>query len=149
MFWGAFNAKWQSPLMKIEGRLNSERYVQILLDSGMIPENDQIWGSGRWWFLQDGASCHKSAHTMNFLRSCSVHLIDHPPRSPDLNPIENIWAIIKDKLSKLKLLSKNEIIENVEKIWEDVSRETRTKLARRMPVRLRKIKRSKGGIPLK
>lgn len=29
-----------------------------------------------------------------------VKLYSHPPYSPDVNPIENVWSLLKDRLSK-------------------------------------------------
>ncbi|RPB04694.1 hypothetical protein L873DRAFT_1758743 [Choiromyces venosus 120613-1] len=37
---------------------------------------------------------------MRWLREYGIRLLEIPPYSPDLNPIENIWSLIKDKLSK-------------------------------------------------
>ena len=38
------------------------------------------------------------------------------PRSPDLNPIENIWGIVSEKLQKRNSKDKIEVIENVRDI---------------------------------
>jgi len=37
---------------------------------------------------------------MRWLREHGITLLEIPPYSPDLYPIENIWSLIKDKLSK-------------------------------------------------
>ncbi|RPA98990.1 hypothetical protein L873DRAFT_1807414 [Choiromyces venosus 120613-1] len=37
---------------------------------------------------------------MRWLREHGITLLEIPPYSPDLNPIENIWSLIKDKPSK-------------------------------------------------
>jgi len=37
---------------------------------------------------------------MRWLREHEITLLEIPPYSPDLNPIENIWSLIKDKPSK-------------------------------------------------
>jgi len=37
---------------------------------------------------------------MRWLREHEITLLEIPPYSPDRNPIENIWSLIKDKLSK-------------------------------------------------
>ena len=49
---------------------------------------------------------------------------------PDLNPIENIWAIIKQELYTQSRFpkTKNELIDRVMTIWENLQRELLVKL---------------------
>ncbi|PHH69681.1 hypothetical protein CDD80_6567 [Ophiocordyceps camponoti-rufipedis] len=53
-------------------------------------------------FQQDNAPVHQSALVQTWLREFAlengVQLRDWPPYSPDLNPIENAWKIVKDKV---------------------------------------------------
>ncbi len=56
-------------------------------------------------FLQDGAPCHTSKRAMVYLKEKEDEftVMDWPGNSPDLNPIENVWAHIKLKLKSKKL----------------------------------------------
>ena len=49
----------------------------------------------------DNASFHKSEDTRNIIKENGHQLLFLPPYSPDLNPIENYWAILKGKLKKI------------------------------------------------
>lgn len=49
----------------------------------------------------DNASFHKSAKTRELIEKAQCRLIFLPPYSPDLNPIENRWAIIKALIKKI------------------------------------------------
>ena len=41
---------------------------------------------------------HRSLKALEFYKENNVKIIDWPSNSPDLNPTENIWAKIKNKL---------------------------------------------------
>ena len=54
--------------------------------------------------IMDNASFHKSARTKELIKSAGCSLIFLPPYSPDFNPIEQQWAVIKAKFRKYKHL---------------------------------------------
>ena len=65
-------------------------------------------------FMQDNAPCHKAKKTMDYLQSTDVTVFDWPPNSPDMNPIENVWGIMKNELFNIKddLKTKNDVWKN-------------------------------------
>lgn len=44
---------------------------------------------------------------MEFLKENNIQCFKHPATSPDLNPIENIWSILKDMVYKAGKIYKN------------------------------------------
>ena len=69
-------------------------------------------------FQQDNAACHisyDSKSTIGILFGNNT--INWPPNSPDLSPIENDWAILKEKLSKRKINNLDELRDNILDIW--------------------------------
>ncbi|KAF2690711.1 hypothetical protein K458DRAFT_287416, partial [Lentithecium fluviatile CBS 122367] len=49
---------------------------------------------------QDNSRIHRAKNTEAWFKRNKISLFPHPPYSPDLNPIENIWSILKDRLNK-------------------------------------------------
>jgi DDE superfamily endonuclease len=56
-----------------------------------------IWGPGAI-FQQDNAKIYKAKATMEWFDQYSIVVMDWPPYSPDMNPIENMWSLLKRKL---------------------------------------------------
>ena len=50
--------------------------------------------------MQDGARCHTAGTTLDDIKRKNVHYISNwPPSSPDLNPIENFWALLQQRVA--------------------------------------------------
>ena len=144
MFWGCFYEGGLGPLVPIEGKLNSEKYIK-LLEEYFIPflrrESPDLI------FMQDNSPVHTSRLSSQFLRDQNIETLSWPPQSPDLNPIENLWSILKRKrTNKFGLArTKDELIDQVQQIWSDFQTETRVNLSHSIKKRLPEVLKNKGG----
>ena len=68
----------------------------------------------------DNARIHWTLDALRFYKENNIVVIDWHAHSPDLNPIENVWAYIKRKLSGKKCISMKQIETEIIKIWEPI-----------------------------
>ena len=98
---------WASTYEKMTGASFAsfvEQHFDTIFERCGKKSNDvYIW-------LQDGDKCQNSKKAKDALKKVSANVIQRiPPRSPDLNPIENIFNVVKRRLKR------QAIDENIEK----------------------------------
>jgi transposase len=129
MIWGAIGVDYKSGCIFCSKGVDTDEYQSILKRSKFIEEMNTRFGpkegeplgpQHRWWFMQDGASCHTSKATMEFLHAHCRVLPGWPPNSPDLNPIEIIWAIMKLRVRQLAPKTQEELKQVILRVWDEL-----------------------------
>ena len=94
--WGAICYSGKIDLHFYKEKTNSDVYINIL--KRYIPKIKELV-QDPFIIIRDNASYHCSQQTKEWIKKNKVkEILDWPPNSPDLNPIENVWGIIKREL---------------------------------------------------
>ena len=126
--------------------MNQYRYKKLLQDSKIFSELDQKKNQWNYIFQQDGATCHLTPLVMRYINRKARVLNGWPPNSPDLSPIENLWAIMKERLNRLttKPKNKNELKKLIQHVYDSISIETINNLVNTFEYRLKMCKDNGG-----
>ncbi len=71
-------------------------------------------------------------------------VLDWPANSPDLNPIENLWGIVKRKMRETRPNNADELKANVKETWASIPLQQCHKLITSMPRRIEAVIKAKG-----
>jgi len=145
MFWGCFSKVGLGPLVALEGNMTGEKYIE-LLEATLIPE---LAAAGRpMTFMQDNAPCHTANLVKAFMAENDIETLPWPAQSPDMNPIENLWAIIKARRQKKFGFpkSKSDLIEQIFDIWDNIDPKLVEKLADSANKRVNAVLKLKGKV---
>jgi DDE superfamily endonuclease len=151
MVWGAFGGEKLGPLVFCEGKVNSVQYLSILQEH-MV---DFWYGDGEWEdevdsdefleFQQDNAPVHTAKRVRRWLEEEGIALMDWPAQSPDLNPMENLWAVLKQAVQKQGPKNLEQLRNCILQEWKKIDKNTLESLIDSLPNRIQLVIQAKGG----
>ncbi len=101
----------------IDGIMNSQMYCSILKEK-MLPSLRALGHHAL--FQHDNDPKHTSKATVGFLKKNRVKVIQWPSMSPDLNPIEHLWGILKRQVEHHSPSSIQSLKEVILEEWKKI-----------------------------
>ena len=167
MVWACFSGERLGPLIVCdEGGIGANEYMDILYD-GLFslvddllqppedPDTIQVANEQTFLFMQDNAKVHKATEVMEFLAENHIPIMEWPAQSPDLNPLENLWADFKARFHKRfielfnhaskSLEAKYRYGEVLQEVWYSQGNEMVDALIKSMPERCAAVIAANGG----
>ncbi len=143
MIWAAMSSAGVGPLCFLKSTVNAAIYQEIL-EHFMLPSADKLYGDADFIFQQDLAPAHTAKGTKSWFNDHGVTVLDWPANSPDLNPIENLWGIVKRKMRDTRPNNADDLKATVKETWASIPPQQCHKLITSMPRRIEAVIKAKG-----
>ncbi|MBW0585448.1 hypothetical protein O181_125163 [Austropuccinia psidii MF-1] len=149
---GGFCAAHCSTIIFLDGRMNSQEMVQQVYHPTLCPFIEQMaqapWirGRHRLLLMEDNAPIHTASFSNQWREQNGILKMDWLAHSPDLNPIKNIWKLMKSQISKLyqpQML--NELKHAIQALWDDLHDGILKNYLQSMPRRMQMVIDQCGG----
>ncbi len=149
MVWAAIWVGGRTDLIFIEGSITDEKYMQVL-ENHVFPLSYQLGDPQTdWQFMDDNAPVHRGCISRAYKQLAGIRTLQWPPYSPDMNPIENIWGILKFRVRKSLLQNPTPDWRNVmQTTWQGIPQEILDNSIKSMRKRCQKLVQRRGQ-PLK
>lgn len=142
-FWAYMTASGPGELITVPERMTSAVYVDILQNTLLPSLRANFPEQEEYLFMHDNSAVHTSNFTKNWLlRQPEIVCIDWPPRSPDLNPIEHMWAFMVQEWEMRREDKVQEVLQaHVLEMWQHYIRNPRqcSRLVSNMQERLQGV----------
>lgn len=142
MVWGCMSAAGIGKLSFIETTMDSKGYLNIL-QQNLLESARQLGIRNDFIFMHDNDPKHTSRIVREWLLYNVKTTLNHPPQSPDLNPIEHLWEELERRIRKHKINSKRDLQEKLEEEWNKIEPSVTEKLVKSMERRLRAVIKSR------
>jgi len=145
MVWAAFCESGCLELAFPSTHMNSKEHVE-LLQMNLQPFLRSRRRS-RYTFQQDNAPMYVSRETRSWFDAKKANFLEWPACSPDMNPMENVWAALVWKIyaKNMKFNSTHELKLVIIKKWEELFLSYLQNLVNKMPNRIYELISVLGG----
>ncbi|KAI8441655.1 hypothetical protein MSG28_015209 [Choristoneura fumiferana] len=113
------NQAREGELVEITGRMNAVDYKEILEES-FLPTAQVFYPNEHITFMQDNSSVHNARLVQGWINDHRDELtrIKMPAKSPDLNPIENLWGKMVQEWDGNQCRTKDALRRHALNVWE-------------------------------
>ncbi|KAJ1307113.1 hypothetical protein OPQ81_001231 [Rhizoctonia solani] len=149
MFWGCMGWLGTGHACRLDAPMTKELYLEVLRDEFLWSLEHLGMDQQEAILMHDNAPAHRAKIVCEWLKEHQIECIEWPANSPDLNPIENLWAELKRRLGEYEEVPEGMLglWDRVQAVWDGFAPEYCRKLVESMPTRMAMVIK-KGGKPI-
>ena len=143
--WGCFSGKGTGALTILPKNtaMNSAWYLEVL-NAHLLPTIADQFPDNEVAYQHDGTPCHNAGVVKKFLDDHGVEILGPwPGNSADLNPIENLWSIVKRQVNSKKPTNLTQLGALIEEVWKSIDQNI-ISLVQSMPKRIKTVLKTRG-----
>lgn len=138
--WGCFSKQGFGTLCLFTDNLDAAKMIKIY-QRALLPSAQQwfIQKNEPWLLQEDNDPKHRSRLCTAWKHENDIEVLNWPSQSPDANPIENVWALMKWKLRGKRIYTVKQLCQHIRLVWRSLSPEYAEKLVESMSRRCQAI----------
>ena len=115
--WGGISMAGATDVVIFTGIMDADFYAEEIIRNTLHPFITRVFPVTHR-FQQDNDPKHTSRRAVREMNDLGINWWKTPPESPDMNPIENLWAELKHFLRKcVKPSTKDELVNGISNFW--------------------------------
>jgi hypothetical protein len=145
MILGGISLVGKTKIWYFTGGVDSLKYIDCL-EKCVIPAGKEIFKNNSFSIVHDNARAHISKLTTQYLKEKKIYSYDHPPKSPDLNPVEHCWSMMKNYIKKCEVKNIPHLKSLIDEAWNKVDLECMANMIKHLYKVILQVIEDKGDI---